>query len=151
MPQRNDRFQPGTNAVASPDAAAPIAWWLRAVVILGALLMATGAVLALIRPAMLVSSHDEINGAVHIYAGYLASRNMALAIMLITFLSLSAKRALSNLMFLVALIQLLDACIDIAEHRWTIVPGVIVLGLIFLFGASRLSNYPVWKSEFWTR
>jgi hypothetical protein len=151
MPQRNDRFQPGTNAVASPDAAAPIAWWLRAVVILGALLMATGAVLALIRPAMLVSSHDEINGAVHIYAGYLASRNMALAIMLITFLSLSAKRALSNLMFLVALIQLLDACIDIAEHRWPIVPGVIVLGLIFLFGASRLSNYPVWKSEFWTR
>jgi hypothetical protein len=151
MPQQNHRLQPGTNAVASLDAPAPIAWWLRAVVILGALLMATGAVLALIRPAMLVSSHDEINGAVHIYAGYLASRNMALAIMLITFISLSAKRALCNLMFLVALIQLLDACIDIAEHRWPIVPGVIVLGLIFLFGASRLSNYPVWKSEFWTR
>jgi len=151
MPQRNDRLQPGTNAVASLDATGPIAWWLRAVVILGALLMATGAVLALIHPAMLVSPHDEINGAVHIYAGYLASRNMALAIMLIALLSLSAKRALSNLMFLVALIQLLDACIDIAEHRWPIVPGVIVLGLIFLFGASRLSNHPVWKSEFWTR
>ena len=32
---------------------------------------------------MLVSPHDEINDAVHIYAGYLASRNMALAVMLI--------------------------------------------------------------------
>ena len=113
--------------------------------------MAAGAVLALIHPAMLVSSHDEINEAVHIYAGYLASRNMALAIMLIALLSLSAKRALSNLMFLVALIQLLDACIDSAEHRWPIVPGVLFLGLIFLFGASRLSKDPVWKSEFWTR
>jgi hypothetical protein len=150
MPQRNDRLQPGTNAVASLDATGPIAWWLRAVVILGALLMATGAVLALIHPAMLVSPHDEINGAVHIYAGYLASRNMALAIMLIALLSLSAKRALSNLMFLVTLIQLLDACIDIAEHRWPIVPGVIVLGLVFLFAASRLSNDPFWKKEFWT-
>jgi len=151
MPQRNDRFQPGTNTVASLDTPAPIAWWLRAVVILGALLMATGAVLALIHPAMLVSSHDEINGAVHIYAGYLASRNMALAIMLITFLSLSAKRALSNLMFLVALIQLLDACIDGVEARWPIVPGVIFLGLLFLFAASRLSNDFFWKKEFWTQ
>ena len=151
MPERTEQFQPMTNTAASPAATAPIPWWLRAVVILGALLMAAGAVLALIHPAMLVSSHDEINEAVHIYAGYLASRNMALAIMLIALLSLSAKRALSNLMFLVALIQLLDACIDSAEHRWPIVPGVLFLGLIFLFGASRLSKDPVWKSEFWTR
>jgi hypothetical protein len=113
--------------------------------------MAAGAVLALIHPAMLVSPHDEINGAVRIYAGYLASRNMALAIMLIVLLGLSAKRALSNLMFLVALVQLLDACIDCAEARWPILPGVICLGLVFLFGAARLSTYPFWKSEFWTQ
>jgi hypothetical protein len=88
MPERNDLFQPMKTANASPAATAPIAWWLRAVVILGALLMAAGTVLALIRPAMFVSPHDEINEAVHIYAGYLASRNMALAIMLIVFLGL---------------------------------------------------------------
>jgi hypothetical protein len=150
MPERNDQSHPTTKVTASPAATAPIAGWLRAVVILGALLMATGAVLALLHPAMLVSPNDEINGAVHIYAGYLASRNMALAIMLIVLLSLSAKRALSNLMFLVALVQLLDACIDCAEARWPIVPGVIFLGLVFLFGAARLSTYPFWKSEFWT-
>jgi hypothetical protein len=151
MPERNDPFPPMTMAAVSPAATAPIAWWLRAVVILGALLMTAGAVLALLHPAMLVSPHDEINEAVHIYAGYLASRNMALAIMLIVLLSLSAKRALSNLMFLVALIQLLDACIDCAEARWPIVPGVIFLGLVFLFAAARLSNYPSWKKEFWTQ
>jgi hypothetical protein len=146
MPERKDQFQ----TIAKTNAS-PIAWWLRAVVILGALLIATGAVLALVHPAMLVSPHDEINGAVHIYAGYLASRNMALAIMLIVLLSLSAKRALSNLMVLVALIQVLDACIDCAEGRWPIVPGVIVFGLVFLFGATRLSDYRFWKPEFWTQ
>jgi len=130
--------------------AAPIPWWLRALVLLGALLMAAGGVLALVHPAMLVSPQDEINGAVHIYAGYLASRNLALAILLIALLSLSAKRALSNLMVLVALIQLLDASIDCAEARWPIVPGVLLLGLVLLFAAAKLSNYPVWKSEFWT-
>jgi len=92
MPETHDRFQPITKAVPSLEAAAPIPWWLRVVVFLGALLLAAGTVLALIHPAMLVSPHDEINGAVHIYAGYLASRNMALAIMLIVLLTLSAKR-----------------------------------------------------------
>jgi hypothetical protein len=58
-----------------------IPWWIRLVVPLGAILMATGAILALANPAMLVSPGDEINGAVPIYAGYLASRNIAIAIM----------------------------------------------------------------------
>jgi hypothetical protein len=138
-----------TVAGVAPTPTATIPGWLRAVVIFGALLMAVGAVLALVHPAMLVSPHDEINGAVHIYAGYLASRNLAMAILLIVLLSLSAKRALSNLMVLVALIQLLDACIDCAEARWPIVPGVLILGLIFLFAAAKLSSYPVWKPEFW--
>jgi hypothetical protein len=116
-------------------------------VILGALLLATGAVLALVHPAMLVSPHDEINGAVHIYAGYLASRNLALAIMLVALLSLSAKHALSNMMVLVALVQLLDAGIDCAEGRWILVPGVVLLGLLFFIGAVRLTGYPFWRSQ----
>jgi hypothetical protein len=61
------------------NATAAIPWWLQAIVLLGALLMATGALIALLNPAMLVSPHDEINAAVHIYAGYLFSRNAALA------------------------------------------------------------------------
>jgi hypothetical protein len=110
-----------------------------------------GAVVALVRPGMLVSPHDEINGAVHIYAGYLVARNLAIAIMLVVLLFLGAKRALGNLMVLVGLIQLLDVCMDVAEGRWTIVPGILVFGLIFLFGAARLSNYPIWSAEAWTR
>lgn len=128
-----------------------IPWWITVVVLLGALLTATGAVLAIVHPAMLVSPHDEINGAVHVYAGYLAARNGALAIMLIALLTLRARRALSNLMVLVALIQILDAVMDTLEGRWTLVPGVIVFAIVFLVAAARLSGYPFWRAEAWAQ
>jgi hypothetical protein len=127
----------------------PIAWWMRILVIVGALLTAIGAVIALVHPAMLVSPHDEINGAVRIFAGYLAARNLALAIMLIALLLVGARRALANLMVLVGFIQLLDVCMDVAEGRWAVAPGVLVFGVVFLIAANRLIGYPFWNVEFW--
>ena len=109
-----------------------------------------GAVIALVHPAMLVSPHDEINGAVRIYAGYLAARNLALAVMLIGLLLAGARRGLANLMVLVGFIQLLDICMDIAEGRWAVAPGVFVFGVVFLVAASRLIGDPFWRIEFWT-
>jgi hypothetical protein len=128
----------------------PIALWLSLVVIMGAFLMATGAIVALVHPAMLVSPGDEINGAVRILAGYMVSRNLVLAFMLLALLVLGARRALGNLMVLVGAIQILDACIDAAEGRWAIVPGVVVFGLVFLVGAAVLSGgFPFWKRRAW--
>ncbi|MGA7313791.1 MAG: hypothetical protein WBX22_07435 [Silvibacterium sp.] len=102
-------------------------------------------------PTMLVSPHDEINGAVRVYAGYLAARNGALAMMLVVLLVLGARRSLSSLMVLTALIQGLDAVLDIAEGRWMIVPGVLIFALVFLITAARLSGYPFWRAEAWAR
>jgi hypothetical protein len=110
-----------------------------------------GAVVALVQPAMLVSPHDEINGAVHIYAGYLVARNLAIAFMLVALLLIGARRALGNMMVLVGLIQLLDVCMDVAEGRWPVAAGVFVFGVIFLAGAARLSGSPFWRIEAWTR
>jgi len=150
MTERNDRNNSIEKRSASTDQ--PIAWWLRLVVVMGALLTAMGGIIALVHPAMLVSPHDEINGAVHIYAGYLAARNLALASMLVALLVLQAKRALGNLMVLVGFIQLLDACMDVVEGRWTIAPGVLVFGLVFLAAAVRLCDgYPFWRVEAWRR
>jgi hypothetical protein len=126
-----------------------IPWWLRAVVVVGALLMAAGGIIALVHPAMLVSPHDEINGAVHIYAGYLASRNLVLAMMLLATLVLGARLALGNLMVLTGFIQLVDACMDCVEGRWAVVPGVIVFGVVFFVGAARLCGYAFWKRQAW--
>jgi len=129
-----------------------IPWWVGLIVILGAILTTMGAVIALVRPGMLVSPHDQINGAVRIYAGYLAARNLALGFMLAGLLVLGAKRPLSNLMVLVALIQLLDITMDVVEGRWMVIPGVFLFGVMFLIGASRLcEGTPLWKIEAWVR
>jgi hypothetical protein len=136
----------------SDDRLRTIPLWLGAIVILGAALTAAGAVIALVRPIMLVSPQAEINDAVRIYAGYLVARNLAIAIMLLGLLLIGARRALGNLMVLVGFIQLFDACMDVAERRWTIAPGVLVFGLIFLFAAVRLcDDLPFWKLEAWRR
>jgi hypothetical protein len=135
----------------SPERSGAAPSWVYVVVVLGALLLATGAILALVHPAMLVSPHDTINGAVHIYAGYLASRNMAMAALLIVLLWLRARHALANLMVLVAFVQVLDACMDCVEGRWMIAPGVLLFALVFSIGAMRLSGYPFWRLEAWGR
>jgi hypothetical protein len=117
--------------------------------VLGAILLTVGAGIALFHPAMLVSPHDEINGAVRTYAGYLVSRNVSLAIALLVALTLGARRALSNFLLLVAIIQILDGIMDCAEHRWPIVPGVLILAVLFLFASASLSGYPFWKIRAW--
>jgi hypothetical protein len=142
---------PSHKQVPAPrsNQASAIPTWVVAVVVLGAILTAIGAVIALVNPAMLTAPHVDINGAVRIYAGYLAARNFALAFMLVALLLMRARRALGNLMVLVGLIQILDFCMDCAEARWAVAPGVFVFGLIFLAGAARLSGAPFWRREAW--
>ena len=143
----SNRSDPTPNQLSAITDRVPVLWTV--IIVFGALLMAVGAVIALLHPAMLVSPHDEINGAVQIYAGYFASRNAALTIMLLALLALRAKVPLGNLMVLVALVQFIDAFIDCIEGRWTIVPGVLILGILFSGGAARLTAHPFWKREAW--
>jgi protein-S-isoprenylcysteine O-methyltransferase Ste14 len=123
--------------------------WLSVSVVIGALLMATGALIALVRPAMLVSPGAEIGAAGHVYAGYLVSRNLALAFMLLVALKMRADGLLSGLMVLTAFIQIIDAGMDSIEGRWAVVPGVLIYGIVFLLGAARLCGQPFWKAAAW--
>ena len=132
-----------------PAKVAAISWWVGAVVVLGATLMAMGAVIALVRPAMLVFPGDEINGAVRIYAGYLFSRNLTIAVFLLLALGLRARGMLNTLVLLTAWIQIFDAGVDAWEGRWVIVPGVLVLGGMFLAASARVSGFPFWKVGAW--
>lgn len=123
--------------------------WLSAIVVVGVVLMVLGGIIALGNPAMLAPTGGEINGAVRVYAGYLFSRNVAIAAMLLCALIIRARRAVSYLMLLTAVIQILDATLDCLEGRWVIAPGVMLLGIAFLFGAVRAANTPLWKIEAW--
>jgi hypothetical protein len=123
--------------------------WVWAIAAVGAVLLGAGGVIALAHPAMLASPHDEINGAVRIYAGYVAARDLGLAIMLIAAMILRARGPLHMMMLLIALIQILDVLIDLQEGRYVLVLGVLVLALLFFAGAARLSGYPFWKAGAW--
>lgn len=125
-------------------------WWLPAIVAVGALMMGAGAVIALVRPAMLVPAASAINSAVVVYAGYMFARNLALAVMLLVTLGMGARRILSGLMTLTALVQLLDAGMDTMEGRWALVPGVLVFAFLFFLGAARLSGRALWKPAAWS-
>jgi hypothetical protein len=137
-----------SSSLPSPSTPAIPALWVT-IVMVGAILLTAGGIIALVHPIMLVSPGDQINSAVHTYAGYLASRNIALAIMLLALLAIRAKIPLASLMILIALVQLIDAGIDCSERRWSIVPGILIFALIFCVGAARLTGYPFWKREAW--
>jgi hypothetical protein len=124
--------------------------WVSAIVVVGAVLMAAGAVIAEVNPQMLVDPNTAINSATHVYAAYLVSRNLVLAVMLLAALAWRAKPVLHTLLVAVAFIQIADAVLDALEGRWPIVPGVFVLGLLFFIAAARISGAAFWKRAAWS-
>jgi hypothetical protein len=138
---------------ASPivaDKPSVIPLWVSVFVVAGGLLMTLGGVIALVKPSMLMSPIDEVTNGVKIYAGYLVARNLALGLFLPLLLVLRARRALASMMVLVGVIQILDVIMDCIEGRWAIVPGVLVLGILYLIAAARVSGEPFWRRESWT-
>jgi hypothetical protein len=134
-----------TGPPGGPESAStsPWSWWLVTLVILGALLTATGAVQALL-PA---SGHLSTAG--QNYAEYFATRNLAMAALLLIMLALRARRVLAGLMILTALIQTLDAITATATGRLGLVPIDLIFTAAFLIGAARLSPHPVWRAVTW--
>ena len=112
--------------------------WVKVIVVVAASLFAAGSVIAVMRPELLVARQGEMNSAARVYAGYMFSRNLALAVMLLAAWIKDTRQALSGLMLLAALVQLLDAGLDAAEGRIMLVPGIVVLCALFSFAAVRI-------------
>ncbi len=133
--------------------ASPPSWYPRAhvkvIVLFGAVLLAFGAYVALFNPMLLIGKGEQMNNSARVFAGYLFSRNLALAVLLAGALALRARRVLGGLVALTALIQFIDAAVDCYEQRWAIVPVVVLLGVAFLIGAGSILERPVWKIDAW--
>jgi hypothetical protein len=86
---------------------------------------------------MLLSPNDPISAGVRIYAGYLISRNAALALGLLGAVVFRVRTLLGAMLLLVGMVQVFDACMDAVEGRWALVPGIAVLGILFLWGAAK--------------
>ena len=144
------RREPETASGIVADKYSVIPLWVGVFVVAGGFLMALGGFLALVNPSMLMSPHDQITDGVKIYAGYVVARNLGLGLFLPLLLFVRARRALGSMMVLVGFIQIFDAIMDCIEGRWAIVPGVLVLGILYLIGAARVSGAPFWHRDSWT-
>jgi hypothetical protein len=107
-------------------------------VLAGILLTATGGILALLDPELLVGAGEPMNQAAYTYAGYLVSRDLALAVMLLAALVLRAWQVLAGLMILTALTQVVDAIVDATTGRASLLPIILIFAVAFLIGAARL-------------
>jgi hypothetical protein len=132
----------------TPQSVVSIPLWVSIVVILGALLTATGAVISKVDPTLLTNG-SHMTDAARVYADYLFARNLSLAVMLLLLLALRARRMLAGFMVLIALIQLVDVIDDLARGAFLLVPGLLVFAVVFLVGASRLFGQAVWHVDAW--
>ena len=122
--------------------------WVSIVVMLGALLYITGAVISKVDPTLLTNG-SPMTDAARVYADYLFSRNLSLAVMLFVLLAAKARKILAAFMILVALIQCLDVINDLARGAFVLVPGLLLFAIVFLLGASRLLGQPFWHISAW--
>lgn len=122
--------------------------WISIVVILGALLTATGAVIGKVDPTLLTNG-SPMTEATRVYADYMFAQNLSLAVMLLLMLALRTRRMLAGFMALIALIQFVDVIDDLARGAYLLVPGLLVFAIVFLVGASKLFGQPVWRADTW--
>lgn len=132
----------------TPPAEGHIPWWVSLVVLLGVVLLITGAVISKVDPTLLTSK-SPMTDALQVYADYLFARNLAVAILLVFLLVVKARQMLAGFMVLTALIQTLDILNDLVRGDWILVPGLVVFALVFLLGARRLSGQALWRVEAW--
>ncbi len=144
--QSNDSLQ--AKDLRTPPATKGMPLWVTIVVILGALLTITGAVISKVNPTMLTNG-SPMTYAVRVYADYVFARNLPLAIMLLLLLALRARQMLAGFMVLIAFIQIIDVLNDLARGDYVLVPGLLVFAIVFLLGAWQLFGQAIWHGDAW--
>jgi len=131
-----------------PQSVVRIPLWVSIVVILVALLTATGAVISKVDPTLLTNG-SPMTDAARVYADYMFARNLPLAVMLLFLLAVKARRMLAGFMVLTAFIQLVDVINDLARGAFLLVPGLIIFSAVFLIGAWQLFGQAFWHVDAW--
>jgi hypothetical protein len=135
-PSRDTRDEPR----ASRSRAQALPLWATLVAILSALLTGAGGVIAAVDPSLLSPAHSPMNGAARVYAGYTVSRDLSVAIAILALLAFRARRELSGMLLLFALIQAIDIAVDAASGKLVLLPGLGVLVLVVLSAAWQLTK-----------
>lgn len=144
--QANDSVQSDKQSTAQSSIRIPL--WISIIVIIGALLIASGAVISKVDPT-LVTNDGPMTDTARVYADYMFARNLPLAVMLLFLLALKARRMLAGFMVLIAFIQLVDIIDDLTRGAFLLVPGLLVFAIVFLLGAWKLFGQPIWHGDAW--
>ena len=141
-------MQSQTNGFETHHSVLYIPLWVSIVVILGALLTTTGAVISKVDPTLLTNG-STMTEAARVYADYMFARNLSLAVMLLFLLGVRARRMLAGFMVLIALIQIVDVINDLTRGDFLIVTGLLVFAIVFLVGAYALFGLAIWHVNVW--
>jgi hypothetical protein len=144
MPIRSNK--PDDSSLSQSFETIPL--WISIVVIIGALLTATGAIISKVDPTLLTNG-SPMTDAARVYADYMFARNLPLALMLLFLLAVRAWRMLAGFMVLTALIQFVDVINDLARGALVLVPGLLVFSIVFLIGAWQLFGQAFWHVDAW--
>ena len=144
----NPSAQSQVDDLKTPQSVVRFPLWVSIVVVLGALLTITGAVIGKVDPTLLTNG-SPMTDAARVYADYMFARNLALAVMLLLLLAMRARRMLAGFMVLMALIQIVDVGDDLARGAFLLVPGLLVFATVFLLGAWRLFGQAIWHVDAW--
>jgi hypothetical protein len=129
--------------------AQPVARWIKGVVVLTVCLNVVGATIAVANPGAMLPAGEHMTSAARLYAGYLVSRDLSLAVVLLAFLVIRARQGLAAALLMGALTQVFDIVIDTSSGRAVLVPGLIVLCGLLLLAAGGASGAPVWRRSAW--
>src|SRR5260370_8535902 len=110
----------------APRADGRIPLWVSIVVVLGALLTLSGAVISKLAPTLLTNG-GAVTEAVRVYADYTFARDLALALMLVLLLALRARRMLAGIMVLLVVAQLVDVFDDLTPRAYLLAPAFLLL------------------------
>lgn len=122
--------------------------WVTVIIILGILLMLVGGLVSKLHPSLLTNGHTVPND-VRIYTDYMFSRSLALAVVMLAFLAIKARRALAVLLVVLTLIQCIDFINDATRGDFMLLPGIFVLIILFLIAARQLLGQPLWQQDAW--
>jgi hypothetical protein len=104
------------------------------VVVLGALLTGAAGLASICAPQVFLTflgvSGEPINAGTEVFARYAGTRNVALAVMLLTLVAVRSKRVLAGLLVATALANALDCALDLVAQRWPAAPGPFLVAVL---------------------
>jgi hypothetical protein len=112
------------------------------VVVLGALLTGAAGLASIFAPQVFLTfvgvSSEPINAGTEVFARYTGTRDVALAVMLLTLVAVRSRRVLAGLLVATALANALDCALDLVAQRWPAAPGPFLVAVLYLGAAAWL-------------